>query len=58
MLTRNSTGDDNALRNKVNEAMSVYDEYIRVKEHGDPKDGPDGIGIENEKPKADGEDKA
>ena len=51
-----STNDDNALRSKVSEAMNVYDEYIRVKEHPEQKEGPDGV--ENEKPKNENEDKA
>ena len=50
----NSTSDDNALRMKVNEAMGVYNDYMRSR--GDEAaDAP--TGIENEPSKADGEEK-
>lgn len=38
-----STTDDNALRNKVNEAMNVYNEYVKNRDDA-PKDGADGNG--------------
>lgn len=50
-----STNDDGALRNKVNEAMSVYDDYVRTNKDGNPKDAPDGMGSENQKPRPEAE---
>jgi polyadenylate-binding protein len=41
ILTRNRTTDEAALRAKVEEAMSVYDEYVKNKEGGEgSKDEP------------------
>lgn len=37
MLIDCRTGDDNALREKVQEALNVYDEYL--KNHNGPSDG-------------------
>ena len=49
-LTIPSTTDDNALRNKVNEAMNVYNEYVKTREQPEgQQDGADGVG-ENAKP--------
>lgn len=48
------TSDDAALRNKVNEAMNVYEEYMKGR-NTDQKEGAEGG--ENEKPKTDGEEK-
>ncbi|KAG8628517.1 hypothetical protein KVT40_004390 [Elsinoe batatas] len=38
------TSDDNALRNKVDEALNVYNEYLKSRSDGDsaPANGPDG----------------
>ena len=55
----NLTNDDNALRNKVNEALSVYDEYMRnADKEGGEKGGADGVPNENHKPNGDAEQKA
>ncbi|KAF2841962.1 polyadenylate binding protein [Patellaria atrata CBS 101060] len=43
----NLTNDDSALRAKVEEAMSVYDEYVKAK---DPEDGQDGKDAAEAKP--------
>ena len=53
-----STNDDTALRNKVNEALNVYDEYLRSQKESSVKDGPDASGTENERPRADAEGQA
>jgi len=45
----NLIGDDNALRNKVQEALSVYDEYVKTK-----SDGPEEA-TKNGAPNADNE---
>lgn len=55
LLTHHSTGDDNALREKVQEALTVYDEYL--KNHGGAPQGEDGSaaqtnGAENLNPSA------
>jgi polyadenylate-binding protein len=39
-LTINSTSDESALRAKVDEAMSVYDEYVKNKEGEGEKEAP------------------
>ena len=54
------TTDDNALRAKVNEAMNVYDEYMRqAKAEGDKGGVTDGAGgDENQKPGVDVDQKA
>ena len=44
MLTVRRTGDDNALREKVQEALNVYDEYL--KNHN----GPSGEGQNEAQP--------
>jgi polyadenylate-binding protein len=36
----NSTSDESALRAKVDEAMSVYDEYVKNKEGDGEKEAP------------------
>lgn len=36
----NSTSDEGALRAKVDEAMNVYDEYVKNKEGEGEKDAP------------------
>lgn len=36
----NLTSDDNALRAKVEEAMTVYDEYVKNKDGETEKDAP------------------
>jgi polyadenylate-binding protein len=36
----NSTSDESALRAKVDEAMSVYDEYVKNKEGEGEKEAP------------------
>lgn len=39
--------------------MGVYDDYLKSRgEQDESKDGPNGVGAENEKPKTEGEDKA
>lgn len=58
LLTLPSTNDDMALRNKVNEALNVYDEYLRSQKESSVKDGPDASGTENERPRADAEGQA
>lgn len=40
VLIFRSTGDDNALREKVQEALTVYDEYL--KNHGNAPQGEEG----------------
>lgn len=55
LLTKwNRTNDEAALRNKVNEALNVYDEYMTNKDG--PRNGVEGS--ENEKPKGEAESKA
>jgi len=42
VLTDSSVEDESALRAKVDEAMNVYDEYVKAKggdEEGEAKDG-------------------
>jgi len=41
--------------------MGVYDDYLKSRggeQDESSKDGPNGVGAENEKPKTEGEDKA
>jgi polyadenylate-binding protein len=40
MTNINSTSDESALRAKVEEAMSVYDEYVKNKEGEGDKEAP------------------
>jgi polyadenylate-binding protein len=40
ILTFRSTSDESALRAKVDEAMSVYDEYVKNKEGETEKEAP------------------
>lgn len=59
LLTLNSTNDDAALRAKVDEAMNVYDEYVKNRgEGGEPS--LEGVsaqpnGTENQQPAAEEE---
>lgn len=57
-----STSDDDALRAKVDEAMNVYDEYVKNQGSGAPSMGDEGVaggpnGTENLDPASAGEDK-
>ena len=40
MLTYHNTSDESALRAKVDEAMSVYDEYVKNKDGEGEKEAP------------------
>lgn len=55
MLIHISTTDDNALRNKVNEAVAVYDEYVKSR---DQTDGAGPNEAEAAKPKSDDENES
>ena len=51
MLTFSSTSDEDALRLKVEEAMNVYDEYVKGQGNGSIEGGvPQMNGAENMQP--------
>lgn len=50
-LIASSTTDDDALRAKVEEALNVYDEYVKQQQPGDAAPAPSN-GTENVNPSA------